>query len=156
MYTDGTMNIRPKPRQSARVLILRDGNLLTFLRKRHSRKTGEWIEYYSIPGGGIDKGETAEQAAVRELQEEMGIQIALGPQVAHSKGVRFEHFVFTGKIIAGEPHFAEDSEEAMSASVHNQFIVTWVAVDELTPQNLRYYGQYYDLIVQLARGEKSD
>ena len=143
-----------KRRKSARALIIRDGNLLVFLRKRHSRKTGEWIEYYSIPGGGIDKGETPESAAIRELREEMGVGIKLGSLVAHRIGRLFEHYVFVANIIDGEPHLMLDSEEAAHMSERNQFIVQWVPVDMLTKENLRYYSDYLELIQQLASGKE--
>mgnify|MGYP006199158567 CR=1 FL=1 len=145
-----------KRRKSARALIIRDGKLLTFLRKRYSRKTGEWIEYYSIPGGGIDKGESPEDAAVRELFEEMGVHINLDGLVAHRIGRFFEHYVFTADIADGEPRLMMDSEEAMHMGEHNQFIVTWVPVNELTKENLRYYCDYLELIQQLAAGQKPD
>lgn len=142
-----------KPRKSARVIIIRDGKLLVFFRKRYSKKTGEWIEYYSIPGGGIDKGETAEAAAKRELMEEMGVEVSLGKLVAHSTSRHFEHFVFIGDIVGGEPRLMLDSEEAASMHDGNQFIVAWIDVDQLTPEKLRYYGQYCELIKQLAAGD---
>lgn len=142
-----------KPRKSARVIIIRDGKLLVFFRKRYSKRTGEWIEYYSIPGGGIDKGETPEDAAKRELLEEMGVQITLGKLVAHSISRNFEHFVFIGDIASGEPQLVLDSEEAASMHEGNQFIVEWVDIARLTTKNLRYYGQYCELIKQLAIGE---
>lgn len=154
MYTGGTMKLWPhSPRKSSRVIIIREGKVLVFHRKRYSRMTGEWIEYYSIPGGGIDKGETAEAAAVRELKEEMGIDIRLGMHVARSVGPRFEHQIFIGDIMSGEPYFVQDSEEAATSSEHNQFVVEWVDVDSLTPEKLRYYGHYCELIKQLAQGE---
>ena len=144
-----------KRRKSARALIIRDGNLLVFLRKRHSRKTGEWIEYYSIPGGGIDKGESPEDAAIRELHEEMGVHIKLGRLVAHRISRFFEHYVFTADITDGEPHLMMDSEEAAHMGEHNQFIVKWVPIEELTKENLRYYCDYLELIQQLAAGQES-
>ena len=146
---------RAHPRKSARALIIQDGKLLTFRRKRHSRKTGEWIEYYSIPGGGIDGQESPEAAAVRELKEEMGIAIEVGPLLAHRISSRFEHYVYEARILDGkQPTLQQDSEEALSMHSANQFIVEWVPVGDLTTENLRYYCDYLELIQQLARGKR--
>jgi 8-oxo-dGTP pyrophosphatase MutT (NUDIX family) len=38
---------------------------------RHSYGTGAW----AYPGGGINRGETAEQAARREVKEELGLEV---------------------------------------------------------------------------------
>src|SRR4026207_1144316 len=35
------------------------------------------LEYFVFPGGGVDPGETPEQAAVREAREELGIEVAI-------------------------------------------------------------------------------
>jgi 8-oxo-dGTP pyrophosphatase MutT (NUDIX family) len=143
-----------KPRKSARVLIIENGRLLTFLRKRYSQKTGEWIEYYSIPGGGIDKGESPEEAAKRELLEEMGVEVGLASLVAHRRSSTFEHYIFHGHIRRGTPRLMLDSEEAHFMNEYNQFIVEWVEVSTLTKDKLRYYSDYYELICRLADGER--
>lgn len=148
------MSLLPhKRRKSARVIVIRDGKLLVFYRKRFSKITGEWIEYYSIPGGGIERGEAPESAAVRELKEEMGVEVRLLKEVAHSKSRNFEHVIYLAEIEKGEPALQLDSEEAASMSDTNQFVVEWVDVESLTKPKLRYYGQYYDLIQRLAKGE---
>lgn len=143
------------PRKSARVLIIRNDKLLVFHRKRYSRKTGQWIEYYSIPGGGIDKGESPEKAAVRELREEMGVTIELNNLVAHRLAPNYEHFVYTARIAQGEPALQQDSEEAKVMHSKNQYHVEWVNIESLTEENLRYYADYLQLIQQLGRGEAS-
>lgn len=52
----------------ARVILVREGRVLLV---RHSYRAG-WF----LPGGGVDKGETLEEAARREAEEEAGALVA--------------------------------------------------------------------------------
>src|SRR4051812_1689023 len=51
------------------VVCLRDGDVL-LIRRGKAPRAGEW----SIPGGRLEWGETAEAAALRELSEEAGVE----------------------------------------------------------------------------------
>lgn len=147
-----------KRRVSARALIIKNGQILVMHRKRYSLITGEWIDYYSIPGGGIEKGEPPEVAVARELNEEMGLIIRKIKPVAHCLSRNFEHHVFTAEAEPDkEPVLQPDSEEAVYHHTEkNQFIPEWVRVDVLTSENLRYYAGYLSLIHRLNQGENID
>lgn len=43
--------------------------------RKDPNKGGVYSDAWHIPGGGIDKGETLEQALIREIKEEVGIDI---------------------------------------------------------------------------------
>jgi 8-oxo-dGTP diphosphatase len=51
--------------------IMRDGRILMV---RHVHGTHD---YYTLPGGGIEAGETREEAVIREVEEEVGLNVAV-------------------------------------------------------------------------------
>lgn len=140
-------------RVSSRAVIMRDGKLLVFKRKRFDLEEGEFLEYYSIPGGGVDVGEGIEEACIRELKEEMGVDIELKKKIAIKFANHHENHVFVAEITRGEPYFVPDSEEALTQGPFNQFEVRWVPVSELTVENLLFYRNLLPLIQAYARGE---
>jgi 8-oxo-dGTP diphosphatase len=55
------------------LIIVRDEEILLIDRQRNGRS------YYVIPGGGVEPGESLAQAALREAQEELSLDVELGP-----------------------------------------------------------------------------
>ena len=71
------MNRRPRP--AARILLVdAHDRVLLFRFTPYDGRPPFWC----TPGGGVDEGETYEQAARRELMEEVGLDRDCGPQVA--------------------------------------------------------------------------
>ena len=62
---DGTVGIRP----SVRAIIIRENKLALVYSKKH--------DYYTFAGGGIEAGETNEEALIREIREELGLNVIL-------------------------------------------------------------------------------
>jgi mutator protein MutT len=58
----------------AAIIISKDNKVL--MGKKDPVKGGVWADCWHIPGGGVDEGETPEQALVREVAEEAGIDIS--------------------------------------------------------------------------------
>lgn len=57
--------------------IVRKGTAVLVIRRGKPPLGGEW----SVPGGGVELGETMREAVVREVREECGIEIAVGDVV---------------------------------------------------------------------------
>jgi 8-oxo-dGTP diphosphatase len=69
----------PRYRPTSRLLVIDPRNRLLLLRVYEPRFNQPILWF--TPGGGVDPGESFEQAAVRELWEETGIVAPLGPYV---------------------------------------------------------------------------
>jgi 8-oxo-dGTP diphosphatase len=84
-------------------LIFRDGKLLITQRHAKSHLGGLW----EFPGGKREPGETFEECLVREIREELGVEICVGALFADlhhdypEKSVRLKFF--TCKLLSGEP-----------------------------------------------------
>ena len=75
-----------------RVVVYRDDGKILLVRSRFSRQ--EW----ALPGGGVNRNESYEQAAVREVSEEIGLKIYnlryLGKANSHESYAKFSVRVF--------------------------------------------------------------
>ena len=75
-----------------RVIVYRDDGKILLVRSRFSRQ--EW----ALPGGGVNRNESYEQAAVRETLEEIGLNIHnlryLGKANSHESYAKFSVRVF--------------------------------------------------------------
>ncbi len=100
-----------KVRSGCGVLIVNEcGEIFLQLRGAHSKgESGSW----ALPGGKIEEGETGEQAAIREIKEELGVEITLTGQfpsydhIIPEKNESWITNVFTAKIISGIPKILE-------------------------------------------------
>ncbi len=84
-------------------LIFHNGKLLITQRRANAHLGGLW----EFPGGKREAGETFEQCLVREIREELGMQISVGKlfeEISHDypeKSVHLKFFIC--ELIRGEP-----------------------------------------------------
>ncbi len=93
----------------ARAIVLDDRDRMLMVKQHH-----EDHDIWMVPGGGIEDGESAAEAAAREVKEEAGLDIDVGPLVWHveevsQRGQRFVNF-FMCRIVGGCLKLGEDPE----------------------------------------------
>lgn len=101
-------------------IVERDGAVFAARRNADRSAGGLW----EFPGGKVETGETPEAALRRELQEELGVDVSVGPFIDRSLSdvgsSRIELSCYSARFDGGDP-VASSDHDAMQ----------WVALDEL-------------------------
>ena len=92
-----------------RVIVLDNENRMLMVKQHHEEK-----DIWMVPGGGIEDGEDTLHAGIRELLEETGLDIEMGPLLWHveevsGRGQRFVDF-FLADIVGGHLGLGTDPE----------------------------------------------
>ena len=99
-------------------VIVQDGQVV-LIRRRYEPRKGQW----TLPGGGVEVGESLEAAVAREMLEETGLQVEVGPVIEvfdritrdEDQRVRY-HYVLVDYLcwpIAGELCAGSDVDAAV-------------------------------------------
>lgn len=117
-----SINIRPA------ILIIENQHVLT-MQYNYGRQ-----EVYNLPGGNLELGEYLSEALIREMQEELGIEVSVGEMILVGE-VYFEdrkkhtlHLLFEGKITAGIPTLNPKETSALA--------VKWLDINDLDSLNI--------------------
>ena len=84
----------------AGAIITYDDGLIVIQRIKGNKENLQ--EYYVIPGGGQEDGETIEQAALREVKEELGIEIELTQNCYEIESQGKRQYFFVSRYKSGE------------------------------------------------------
>jgi 8-oxo-dGTP diphosphatase len=87
----------------------------------------EHLNYYTLPGGGVDEGEHGEQAVIRECKEETGYVVEVVSTLGKVLEIRSEHQKVSEVLgyivkVVGE----KGEAELMPDEIEEQFVIKWV------------------------------
>ena len=125
-----------KERSRSVAIIVRDGKILM------ERVVYFGRGFHTVPGGGIEEGETPEQAVIRELKEECGLDgKILRPLVTIHKASGSAEYSFEIEIPEGQEAITgydpeEDSEDPPLKEV------LWMSLDEISEKDRAFLWAY--------------
>ena len=119
--------------KTARAIIFDNDKLLVFFRRKI--KDGKEITYYAIPGGHVEGEENFEETVLRELKEEMNLDIEILGYLGQMNVDNMEEHYYHAKIVGGELTFG--GEELERNSDDNYYEVRWLDLRELDNSNIR-------------------
>ncbi len=111
----------------ATAVIIKDGMILLMHRFRNN------IEFFVLPGGEVEDGETIERAVIREVKEETGFNSRINKKICefeneYNGNKNMHHFYliteFSGELKLG-------GEEALENSESNKFILEWHKIEDI-------------------------
>lgn len=104
---------------------VRDGRLL-LVQRGHPPAIGQW----SVPGGKVEPGESDTQAVAREVAEETGLQVRVGPLIGEVSRAGLGDVVYrirdyVVEIVGGVEQAGDDAAD-----------LAWVPLGELSERDL--------------------
>ena len=123
------------PRAAA--VIIQDSQIALIERHRAG------LHYFLFPGGKIEEGETPEEAVVREVREELGLIVTVGPQIARvtfggADLDRREQFYFRVEVTGGEFGAGDGAEMSGQEPAKNgTYAAVWRPLSVLAALDVR-------------------
>ena len=113
-------------KETVRAIIIQDNKLLVFFRKK--LKDGKSITYYAIPGGHVENDESYEETVIRELKEEMNLDIEIVDYLGKLEAYNQIEYYYFAKIVGGVLQFG--GEELERNNQDNYYEVRWIDLEE--------------------------
>lgn len=131
-------------RNRAGIILIEDNKLALIERQRAGK------HYFAFPGGGIEEGETPEQAAVREAQEELGILVQVNQKAAKVLINGNTQFYFLVERLSGEFGSGAGEEYGEYDPMHGTYLPLWMPLEDVLKKNI-VPRELADLVVRSAK-----
>lgn len=120
-------------KKTVRAVIIEDNKLLVFFRRK--LVNNKMITYYALPGGHLEENETLEETVIRELKEEMNVDIKILDYLGMIKVDGVLEYYYNAKIVGGNIEFG--GEELERCNENNYYEIRWLKLDELDNSGIR-------------------
>ena len=112
-------------RVRAVAIVTHDNKLLLICRINNGK------EYFVFPGGGVENGESVEDAVIREVKEETSLEVNIERLVYKiNYDDNTEHHFYLCSYISGEPALG-DANERRDHSKENFYKSKWYQIEKL-------------------------
>ncbi len=112
-------------------IILIENNELALI-ERH--RNG--LHYFAFPGGGIDEGESPEQAAVREAEEELGVVVEIQQKAVEVFiNGNTQHYFLVSRI-SGDFGTGTGEEFGEYNPAHGTYLPLWISIENVLSKNV--------------------
>ena len=122
--------------------IIAQGDKIILMRRERGFGKNKQI-YYTIPGGGREEGEKIEETAIREIKEELGIDIKIKKLMYKLNTYMRMQYIFLGEYVSGILGTGEGEEyEEENYKKYGKYIPQVVSFEKLkkiklVPENLK-------------------
>ena len=129
----------------AGIVLVEDGRVSLIERYRDGK------HYFVFPGGGMDAGESPQEAAVREMEEETGLRVVVRKKIAEIHfDLSTQHYFLVERI--GGEYGTGTGEEYTDADPDDPYegvyIPIWMPIDELSEHENIYPLDIKELVLK--------
>ncbi len=112
------------------------------LLKRIRKEGNRYLHYYAIPGGGVENNENLESACIREIKEEVNLDVTINKYLGAEEYETGICHYFKVNYLGGTPMLG--GEESIRNNPDNYYEVELIDVKKL--DNIFIYGIGIDMI----------
>lgn len=122
-------------KKRVRAIIMQGGNLITLKRVKENET------YWVFPGGGVEEGESLDEALKREIMEELGVEIEIGDLVFeyHFKTDHQDddEYFYICRITGGELGSGQGPEYQPDSHYHGTHEIALLSLNQVKNMDLR-------------------
>jgi 8-oxo-dGTP pyrophosphatase MutT (NUDIX family) len=117
-------------RKRAGIILIENKKLALIERHRAN------LHYFTFPGGGLDEGETPYQAAIREADEELGIQVEIRQLTAEVSFNGNIQYYFLAEKLSGQFGTGTGEEYREYNPIYGTYLPLWMPLEDVVNNNV--------------------